>query len=111
METVCFSKRKSTHSMIAMLRLNLDQFVFLQLPRCGTSRRGRVNQALGERFQRGNTVIDGGQFEFLQWNLLAQPQQVRFAFQQLSSGRMFWVVERTLRTRHAVRALVKEVVS
>ena len=73
-------------------------------------RRRDVGKLREQPLVRGDPILDRRPLLVRERDLLAQPQQVGFAFQQLRCRRAFRPIEGALGAGHAVRALVEEVV-
>ena len=63
-----------------------------------------------ELFVSDQAVFDCGQLRLRERDFLPQLQEIRFGFEHLRACGLFGHIERALRTRHAVRALIEEVV-
>jgi hypothetical protein len=74
-------------------------------PGVGTS--ARVSMSFSQAVQ---PLFDRSQLRFRERDLLPQPKKVGVGLQNLGSRGLFGNLERTLRARHTVETLIKEVV-
>jgi len=84
---------------------------FGDLGRGAAIRRGDVAQTVRELHHRRHAVLDRCALFLQQWNLLQHACEIDLGLQGLRPRRLLGDVKAAFGTRHAVRALIEEVVS